>query len=110
MGNADRLNLVFTYHIHHERAHGKARFVYTGQTDCCGTCDGNRPQLSVGTLYAIAQALHVSTDYLLGLSDDPHGNLGNELTPEQQKLLNAYILGDGPTLLEMIAERLRQNS
>jgi len=28
---------------------------------------GNRPQLSVGTLYAIAQALHVSTDYLLGL-------------------------------------------
>ena len=32
---------------------------------------GNRPQLSVGTLYAIAQALHVSTDYLLGLKEEP---------------------------------------
>jgi|SoiMethySBSTD1v2_1073268.scaffolds.fasta_scaffold355650_2 transcriptional regulator with XRE-family HTH domain len=31
---------------------------------------GRRPQLSVGTLYAIAQALGVSTDYLLGLKEE----------------------------------------
>ena len=31
---------------------------------------GKRPQLSVGTLYAIAQALGVSTDYLLGLKEE----------------------------------------
>ncbi len=31
---------------------------------------GNRPQLSIGTLYAVAQSLHISTDYLLGLKDE----------------------------------------
>jgi len=37
---------------------------------------GNRPQLSVGTLYAIAQALHVSTDYLLGLKEQGNREVG----------------------------------
>jgi transcriptional regulator with XRE-family HTH domain len=31
---------------------------------------GNRPQLRVGTLYAVAQSLHLSTDYLLGLKEE----------------------------------------
>lgn len=31
---------------------------------------GKRPQLSVGTLYAIAQALGISTDYLLGPKEE----------------------------------------
>ena len=34
---------------------------------------GNRPQLSIGTLYAVAQSLHISTDYLLGLKEQEDG-------------------------------------
>ena len=39
---------------------------------------GNRPQLSVGTLYVIAQALHISTDYLLGLKVQEEGEQQRE--------------------------------
>ena len=44
---------------------------------------GNRPQLSVGTLYAIAQALHVSTDYLLGLKETEDWEQKEETTTKK---------------------------
>jgi len=40
---------------------------------------GNRPQLSVGTLYAIAQALQISTDYLLGVKVQESGEQQGEI-------------------------------
>jgi transcriptional regulator with XRE-family HTH domain len=48
-------------------------------------------------------------DYLLGLTDNPQTQSADRLTPEQQRLLNAYSLGDAVTLMEMITERIKQN-
>lgn len=57
----------------------------------------------------LAQVLGVSADFLLGLTENPQGNSADTLTPEQQRLLNAYSLGDALTLMEMITERMKQS-
>lgn len=58
-------------------------------------------------LEAIARQLNVSTDYLLGLTDTPLTHLGDELRPDQRKLLEAFEIGDSRTMIEIIADRLR---
>src|SRR5260370_27274151 len=63
---------------------------------------------SVSVLKIIANILHVSADYLIGLADQPQGQFGETLTPEERKLVDAYVAGDNATLLEMIAKRVRQ--
>lgn len=46
---------------------------------------------SVDKLGALAKALDKSADYLMGLSDHPHGELTfKDLTPEEQRLITAY--------------------
>lgn len=45
-------------------------------------------------LLKIASFFNVSTDYLLGLSDEPKGYFEVELTPDEQKVLAAYRRGD----------------
>jgi transcriptional regulator with XRE-family HTH domain len=59
-------------------------------------------------LAIIAQALGVSADYLLGLTDNPRGELGDTLKPEQRQLLDALDEGDSPTALAIVSDILRQ--
>lgn len=61
-------------------------------------------------LKAVAEQLGISTDYLLGLTDIPHGQLGDTLKPEERQLLDALAAGDSPTLLTIASEVLRQQS
>jgi len=67
-----------------------------------------RTDPSATFLKIIAETLGVSSDYLLGLSDKPNGQLGDTLKPEERQLLDAYVANDNTTLLEMITERMRQ--
>jgi transcriptional regulator with XRE-family HTH domain len=58
-------------------------------------------------LKIMAETLGVSSDYLLGLSDMPNGQLGDALKSDERQLLDAYIANDNASLLEMITERMR---
>lgn len=57
-------------------------------------------------LKAVAQQLGVTTDYLLGLSDDPHTYAAMELTEDARRLVEAYESGDAATILSMILDRM----
>lgn len=60
------------------------------------------------TLEAMAKHLDVSTDYLLGLADEPNGKFGEGMFPDQVKLLQAYETGDSATIMELVSARMRQ--
>lgn len=70
--------------------------------------ENGKSEPGASVLELIARSLDVSTDYLLGLSDQPTGQFGEGLFPDQQKLLEAYEAGDGPGMLELVTARLRQ--
>ena len=50
----------------------------------------------------IAQYLNVSTDYLLGLTDNPMGHTENDLTPKEQRVLAAMRHGDVVEAIKVI--------
>jgi transcriptional regulator with XRE-family HTH domain len=59
-------------------------------------------------LAKLAEALDVSVDYLLDLSDDPQRK-GNEGLPRDERdLLDAYRAGNTRAIFELVSERLRQ--
>jgi transcriptional regulator with XRE-family HTH domain len=58
-------------------------------------------------LELMARHLDVSADYLIGLSDYPHGQFGEVLLPDQSQLLKAYEVGDSATIMELVSARLR---
>lgn len=45
-------------------------------------------------LIKIAKALHVSADYLLGLTDDPKGHAVDDLTEQETEVIEALRSGD----------------
>jgi transcriptional regulator with XRE-family HTH domain len=58
-------------------------------------------------LQAIADQLGVSTDYLLGRSDDPDGNVIRlELTPEEQQILDAFRRERWRGIMRLLQEHL----
>lgn len=67
--------------------------------------ESGKSDASSDGLKAIAQQLHVTTDYLLGLSDDPRGYGELPLREDERKLLEAYSLGDSVTMLKLLAAR-----
>lgn len=71
----------------------------SGKSDASGT-----------GLKAIAEQLHVTTDYLLGLTDDPHGYGALNLREDERDLLEAYTVGDSNTVIELLYERLAKLS
>lgn len=58
------------------------------------------------TLIKIAQLLQVSTDYLLGLSDDPTPDLRvDNLSDDERSVLKAMRRGDDKEAIKIIASR-----
>ncbi len=57
-------------------------------------------------LALIAKHLDVSADFLLDLTNNPKGQLGEVLTPHEQEILNALKQGDTRAVLEFFLEWL----
>lgn len=55
------------------------------------------------TLGKIAQFLNVSADYLLGLTDEPHGYLENDLSPEEKNVISLWRKGEKLEAVRVIA-------
>jgi transcriptional regulator with XRE-family HTH domain len=70
--------------------------------------EGNDPPSDI--LARIARILAVSSDYLLDLTDNPAGHLGDTMPIEHQRLIQAFEAVDVITLLEMIANRIRETA
>jgi transcriptional regulator with XRE-family HTH domain len=66
----------------------------------------NDPSSTV--LAILAGILDVSTDYLLNLTDNPKGILGEDLTSAERMLLSAYRSANARALFELVADRLKQ--
>ena len=58
-------------------------------------------------LIIIADELGVTTDYLLGRSDDPRFFAPDSLREDERKLLDAYTVGDMTTLVKLASDRVR---
>jgi len=64
---------------------------------------------SADILRNIAQILGVTTDYLVGLSDDPTRQIReDDLTPMELKLINAFRRGDIVELSETFTARIKE--
>jgi transcriptional regulator with XRE-family HTH domain len=57
-------------------------------------------------LELLVRNLDVSADFLLGLTNDPKGQLGDALNADERKLLDALKNGDTRVVLEVILEWL----
>lgn len=56
----------------------------------------------------MAVELDVTTDYLLGLSDIPNGNIGIEdLTDQEKLIINSYRAGDYESLMRRMLDRMK---
>lgn len=60
----------------------------------------NKPKAD--ELANIATALHVSSDYLLGLSDEPHGYATDNLDDYEQSVVDALRRGDKMQAVKVI--------
>lgn len=60
------------------------------------------------SLTALARELGVTTDYLVGLSDEPYGSSNQPLSPDELAILSAYRRADVPTLMEICTEMVRK--
>ena len=60
-------------------------------------------------LKRIAEQLGVSTDYLLGMTDDPRGYFGdNKLSEDEYRMLEAFRRAGWPAVILMGAERISE--
>jgi transcriptional regulator with XRE-family HTH domain len=55
----------------------------------------------------VSQALDVSADYLLGLSNDPNPRKNDEISNEEYALISAIRAGDVPEALKIMASSIK---
>lgn len=64
---------------------------------------------SAANIKLIAEALGISADYLLGLSDEPRGQMGDgQLTDDERAVLDAYRRSGWAGLARLLAEALEK--
>lgn len=64
---------------------------------------------SSSILKRIAGVLGVSADYLLGLTDDPNGHLGDDqLSDEERAMVDAYRRAGWPGVARVMADMLEK--
>lgn len=73
--------------------------------------ENNETDPSGAIVMRIAKELEITTDYLLGLVDEPTDHLStNDLTPAEWRLVQAYRNGDLGHLLDMAKHLAAQSS
>ncbi len=70
--------------------------------------ENGKTDVTTTNLETIARHLGVSTDYLLGLVDEPNTYFGQTILPKYQKLIDAYEAGDAVALVALLYERLEK--
>ena len=69
--------------------------------------ESGKAEPTLATFEQITDQLHVSADYLLGLSDDPRSELReSDLQPNEAALLDAYRREGWSGAMHLIAERI----
>jgi len=62
---------------------------------------------SANALSKIAEVLRLSVDYLIGLSDEPHGKMtATDLDPRDREILDAFHRDGWPGILRLGAEKM----
>lgn len=76
-------------------------------TSAIGTYERGEVEPTAKHLKIVAEKLVVSTDYLLGLSDDPRGQLGDkELNDDERAVVQALRRGGWPAVIRVVADRM----
>lgn len=82
----------------------------------CGISEAQISKYEKGTidpsstfLKNIAEALNVSADYLLGLTNEPRGHLGDDLvTEDEESLLHSFRREGWAGVAQLLVEQLRK--
>ncbi len=73
--------------------------------------ENNQTDPTSVSLTLMAEHLGVSTDYLLGLTDDPRGHVGDDtLDKDEQSLLNTYRREGWPGVASLSVDKWRQQT
>jgi transcriptional regulator with XRE-family HTH domain len=76
-------------------------------TSAIGTYERGEVDPSSKHLKMIAEKLGVSTDYLLGLSDDPVARFGaSEINDDERAVVQALRRGGWPAVIRVVADRM----
>jgi transcriptional regulator with XRE-family HTH domain len=70
--------------------------------------EGGEADPSATNLKVMAEKLGVSTDYLVDLTDEPHHRSDESLHGDERRLVEAYIVRDYATILELVTNRMRE--
>jgi transcriptional regulator with XRE-family HTH domain len=71
--------------------------------------EAGRSEPTATHLKIVADKLGVTTDYLLGRSDDPLGQIGSgELNDDERAILSAFRRGSWPEVIHFAVDRMAQ--
>lgn len=77
-----------------------------GKTTIVRYEDDEIGNVSFENLTELANLYKVSTDYLLGITDDPRTYQDADLTPDEQELLEAYRRGDATKIMQLTVAKV----
>jgi transcriptional regulator with XRE-family HTH domain len=68
--------------------------------------ENNKNDPSAEVIVRLAKRLNVSADWLLGLTNDPHGR-ADSISPEAERFITAVEAGDFTKIIEMALDNLK---